>query len=131
MRCPCCNADNADVATECATCKGPLTAPARRKPRRRSAGDDLDSPFARGVPGPNGVALRVYQLSVYGLMPGLGLFLGPLALVRALVVRRRYRDDPAFTAHNPVKAAIILGSLVALTNWLGLGLMVLGLMNNP
>ena len=40
---------------------------------------------------------------------------------------RRGRGVAEFTAHSPAWAAVIMGGLVALTNWVGLLLMVWGL----
>jgi hypothetical protein len=64
---------------------------------------------------------------VYGLIPGAGLLLGPLALLLGVVARRRGKTDPAFTANHLATAAIILGGLLSVTTWLGLVLMLLGL----
>src|SRR6516225_1378821 len=100
MRCPACNAEGPDGATTCAACGAALTPPGRRKPRRRGSGDEPDSPFSPYVEGPNRPTLRAYRLSVYGLVPGVGLILGPLALVLALRARRRAQADPAFTAQH-------------------------------
>ncbi len=140
MRCPACQTEAPADATTCPACRTALVAPplqvgasvavtpARpRKPRRRGIGEESETPFSANVAGPNRRALRAYQLSVYGLFPGAGLVLGPLAVVLALDAQRRGRGDPEFTAHVPAKGAILLGTLLTLTNWAGLALMVLGL----
>jgi hypothetical protein len=76
--------------------------------------------------GPNRAALIAYRIAVAALVPGLGLLLGPLAVVLGWRAGRRGRGDPAFTAQSPVIAAVALGGLLTLTNWLGLVLMVAG-----
>jgi hypothetical protein len=127
MRCPGCNTENATPTAgqaACSNCGGPLPAP-RRKPRRRD--DGIDSPFGRREEGSNGVALLAYRLAVYGLVPGAGLVLGPLAVALGLKAKRQGRGDPEFTAAVPARAAVIVGGTVALTSWVGLALMVLGL----
>src|SRR5438034_6160249 len=104
MRCPACNTENPDEATTCSSCKAPLTAPARRKPRRRGLPEEADTPFSPYVVGPNRRAIRAYRYAVYGLIPGAGLFLGPLAVILGLRARWRGKNDPEFTAHNPARA---------------------------
>ena len=99
---------------------------AKRKPRRR-AEEDLVDPLAVPVDGTNRVALWAYRLSQWGLIPGVGLVLGPAALVLGVVAGMRGRGDAEFTFRAPARAAVVLGGLVALTNWLGAVLIVLGL----
>ena len=98
---------------------------AKRKPRRR-AEEDLVDPLAVPVDGTNRVALRAYRLSQWGLIPGVGLVLGPIAIILGLVAGYRGRSDPEYTFQAPARAALVLGGLVAVTNWIGLVLIVLG-----
>ena len=123
MRCPACNAVNARDAAQCDACKEPL----RRRARNRAAVDDSDAPFGARAEGSNLPALLAYRLSLFGLIPVVGLVLGPAAVVLAIWARWKGRNDPAFTAIGPVFAAVILGSLDALTNWGGVVMMGLGL----
>jgi hypothetical protein len=127
MRCSVCNTEAPAEATTCSQCNTALSPPPRRKPRRRGGLDDADTPFSPYIEPPNRPALRAYRLSVYGLVPGAGLLLGPLAVVLALLARHRGKSDPGFTAHAPAKAALLLGSLIGITNWVGLALMLAGL----
>src|SRR5947209_8439390 len=99
MRCPACNAENAREAARCASCAGPLAAPRRKAPRRRAVAEENDTPFGAPAEGTNGAALRAYRVSVLGLVPGLGLLLGPAAVVLGGLARRRGKTDPDFTAH--------------------------------
>jgi hypothetical protein len=65
-------------------------------------------------------------LCVFGLIPGLGLLLGPIAVLLGIRAWARGRSDPAFTLQAAARAAIVLGLLLSLTNWVGLTLMILG-----
>ncbi len=126
MRCTACNTDNPNAATACQSCGAALPpAPARRR-RRNDSRDVADSPrtleYDREVKG-------IFNLCLVSLVPFLGLVLGPLGAWRGWRLLRRARLDPAFIAARGAQAAVILGSLTGVTNWLGLGLMVLGLLN--
>jgi hypothetical protein len=122
MRCPACNAVNARDAVQCAACKEPL------KPRaKRRAALDSDAPFGAKPEGSNLAALFAYRLSLFGLIPIVGLALGPVSVLLAGWAWWKGRKDPAFSAHGPLFAALILGSVDALTNWGGVVLMALGL----
>jgi hypothetical protein len=79
------------------------------------------------VEGPNRRAIWAYRISVIGLIPGLGLGLGPAAIVWGLLARLLGRIDPEFTGHGLALTAILLGVLNTLTNWIGLMLMIQGL----
>jgi len=123
MRCPACNAVNARDAAQCAACKEPL----KRRPKRRATLQDSDSPFGAKPEGSNLAALFAYRLSLFGLIPIVGLALGPASVLLAGWAWWKGRNDPAFSALGPLVAAFILGSLDALTNWGGVLLMAFGL----
>jgi hypothetical protein len=122
MQCPACNKENGEEAVRCGRCGATLS---RR--RRRNGGDDTDTPFSRYIDPANRPAVRAYRLAVLSMVPGLGLLLGPAALVLGSLARRRGKADPDFTARGPAAAAVLFGALTAVTNWAGLALMVLGL----
>ncbi|HZY84832.1 MAG TPA: hypothetical protein VFE78_08370 [Gemmataceae bacterium] len=122
MQCPSCSAENGDEVTRCAKCGGTLS---RR--RRRNAVEDTDTPFSRYIDPANRPAVRAYRLAVLSMVPGLGLVLGPAALVLGAAARRRGKADPDFTARGPAAAAVLFGALTAVTNWAGLALMVAAL----
>jgi hypothetical protein len=127
MRCAACNTENPDDGGHCRTC-GNTSAPRRKASgRRRTALDEVESPFSPNIDPVNRTAAWAWRLSVFGLIPGAGLLLGPLALLLGVVARRRGKRDPAFTANHLAAAAIILGGLLTITTWLGLALMLLGL----
>jgi hypothetical protein len=123
MHCPNCNADTPSNATNCANCGTPMA----RKPRRRVTIEDTDSPFAPMGDGPNRRALAAYRCAVFGLIPVVGLVAGPLALALGAGAWAYDRHNPGFTAWGPLNASLVLGSLVSLTNGVGVGLMVFGL----
>jgi hypothetical protein len=130
MRCPACHTDNPADASTCAACGGALTAPpARPRPSsgRRGLAEETDTPFGPLPPaGPNRAALIAYRIAVVGLIPGLGLLLGPVALVLGWRARRWGRGDTGFTARSPAAAAVALGAALTLANWAGLALMIAG-----
>jgi hypothetical protein len=123
MRCPACNAENDREAVTCAACGAAIA----RRARRRGIAEETDTPFGPNVEEQNRPALRAYRLSVWGLIPLFGLVLGPAAVVLGSRARARARDDPDFTAWGPLLASIVLGLLVAITNWVGVVLILLGL----
>src|SRR5262245_47118017 len=122
MRCANCNADNPREAATCAGCGAALS----RRGKRRGIAEESESPFGGPVEGPNRSAVWAYRVAVLGLVPGLGLGLGPAALVWGLAAGWRGQRDPEFTARGPAAAAALLGALTTLTNWGGLALMLRG-----
>jgi hypothetical protein len=123
MRCPACNAVNARDAVTCAACKEPLKRRAKRRPSQESS----ETLFGAKPEGSNLAALRAYRLSLFGLIPIVGLVLGPVSIVLVGWAWWKGRKDPAFSALGPLVAALILGCVDALTNWGGVILMALGL----
>ncbi len=123
MRCPTCNAETPATTTTCTKCGTAMT----RKSRRRVTIEDTDSPFAPIGDGPNRRALAAYRLAVFGLIPVFGLVAGPLALVLGAGAWVRDRHQAGFTAWGPLNASLVLGSLVSLTNGLGVGLLLFAL----
>ncbi|HWG44976.1 MAG TPA: hypothetical protein VN688_19560 [Gemmataceae bacterium] len=67
-------------------------------------------------------AARAFRLSLWSLVPGLGLLLGPVAFVLGcLIVRKVANDD---MARGQARVAITFGVLVTLAQWIGLALMI-------
>jgi hypothetical protein len=122
MRCPACDTDNPAAATACQSCGGAL--PTRRRPRRGDSRDVIDSPRAQEY---ERRAKGVFNLCLVSLVPFLGLVLGPVGALRGWRLLKQGRSDPAFTVERAAYAAVLLGSLTGVANWLGLGLMALGL----
>jgi hypothetical protein len=120
--CPACGADNTPDAPRCSAC-GILIG----RKRRRGVSAESDTPFSGEVPTINRPALRAYRISIYGMLPGLGLVGGPVAVVLGLRACYRARGDRHFTARGPALAAVLFGVLTAVTNWVGFVLMYLGL----
>jgi hypothetical protein len=56
--------------------------------------------------------MRAFRVAVYGMLPPLGLALGPAAVVLGALALWRGKADPA--------------ALLALTSWLGAVLMIVG-----
>ena len=57
----------------------------------------------------------------------IGLLMGPAAVVLALLASRRRKANPAASPPVHIRAALRLGCLVLLTNWIGFVLMLIGL----
>ena len=121
MRCPACQAENPRDAARCAACSTVLP----RRPARRRSSDD-ETPASPAVPS-NRPALRAYWLSLFGLIPIAGLVLGPAAVVLGALAARKARTEPTFSAHGPLLASVVIGTIDTLTNWAGVTLMALGL----
>src|SRR5947209_14190573 len=117
MRCPVCSADNRGSHEECSACGAKLTRPSRRP--MASAAPDIwaDRSLAR----------IAYLCGLWGLIPLLGLVLGPVALVLGSIAWRRDQSLGGEKSVNPARAAIFLGVLVLVTNWVGFSFMLLGL----
>jgi hypothetical protein len=122
MNCPACQTDNPGTAARCTACGRPLAS----SRSRRCVAEESDSPFSGLGEGRNRPARLAYYMALVGLVPGLGLVLGPAAALLGIWARRRGRNDPAFTGQSPATAALVLGALLALTNWAGLALMIAG-----
>ena len=97
------------------------------RPRRRRRNDYEDGDATGGlIPYKNAMALAGYYCGVVGLLPVLGLVLGPLAIVFSILGLRHKSRHPAHggTAHAVV--GIVLGAFSALYNWLGAILILIG-----
>jgi hypothetical protein len=71
--------------------------------------------------------LTAYRCGLLAMIPLVGLVLGPAALVLGLLGRRLERGNSSERGTAQATAAIVLGALTTLTNWIGLLLIVHGL----
>lgn len=133
MDCPDCHAPNAAEASKCTTCGHvlpPDNKPAREsraaERRRRSEAQrrEKEAREAAAVDTNNPLALRAYHVSLWAMVPGLGLLLGPLAVILGWRAARLVRDDRS--ALNRCGAAVLFGLLITLTQWLGILLILYG-----
>jgi hypothetical protein len=122
MRCPACNAENPNDVRKCASC-GEAFSP---RQRRRAAVDDGNGASNSNADMHNAAALRAYRLSLYAMIPGAGLLLGPIALILAIVAAVRSRGVPGYTARGVAIGAILIGILVTATQWAGVTMMAIG-----
>jgi len=121
MRCPACDKDNEAEAQQCGSCGSQLPT----KSRRRGRGDSAPA-VCWATDAENRLALAGYRCAIVGLVPFVGLVLGPVALVLGMLGRRRAKADPDTKGIGPATAAIVLGTLITLTNWLGLVCILVG-----
>ncbi len=128
MHCPSCHAENAAEADACSACGAPLRrdsavpskAARRSGSRRRVQTDQGDASATENDHDPS--ARRAYRVSLLALVPGLGLILGPIAVILGcLAVRRAVRDA---ASRNRAKVAILFGVLITLSQWIGMVLMI-------
>lgn len=126
MHCPVCRAENKEGSSVCQACGASLGAPPAgrraRNPRREPTG-----PVSAATEARIRAARIAFRVSVLSLVPGLGLVLGPAAVLLGTLARQRGLKDPQFTLWGPVYAAIFFGAAVTVCNWAGFILMFLGL----
>jgi hypothetical protein len=119
MHCPACNAENASNARRCVSCQAKLP--------RRSRHELADLPFDPDSDPRLARALRSWRLASLALIPFAGLVLGPLAFLWGLRSYRRGEAELAASGNGHALAAMIIGGLATLTNWVGVLLMLFGL----
>jgi hypothetical protein len=118
LRCPSCQTENPEDARRCSSCGGNV-----RRPRRRPATDEDSQGSSLG----SQTAVTAFRCAAWGLIPGLGLVLGPVGVVLALLAYRREKDDPPRRGASPALAVLAFAGGVLVTNWVGVALMVYGL----
>jgi hypothetical protein len=123
MHCPACDAPVPAQAPRCAECGDKLS---RRQGRRRLEEEDEEG-AERVVPHKNLTAIRSYHVGVIGLIPGLGLVLGPVALALGVFGVRYGKANRAARESGHAAVGILLGALELLFNGAGLILMLIGL----
>ncbi len=70
---------------------------------------------------------RAFRLAVWGLIPAVGLVLGPLAFILALVSIRRARAAGEQGYTPAMVGATAIGGTVMLCSWTGLSLILMGI----
>jgi predicted Zn finger-like uncharacterized protein len=85
----------------------------RRRPRRRREDDEgyADEGVGTLIPYRNPKALAAYYCGVFGLIPCLGLILGPIALIFGILGLKAVRAKPRMHGTGHAIAGIVLGSL--------------------
>jgi hypothetical protein len=100
--------------------------PAERSRKPKKGGDGL----ARVVPYRNGAALAAYYCGVFGLIPGLGLLLSPIAFILGVIGFVKARRDPKARGTGHAIAGIVLG-LISIPLWIVLWFTVLKKLTDP
>jgi hypothetical protein len=130
MDCPLCHAENVSAAAACATCGRSLGAKAasgsgeRRSRRSGSRRRHNENAWTAALDSDNPAAHRAYRLSVWSIVPGFGLVLGPLAMILGCQAASDAGDD--LSARNRAKAAVLFGAGSTFTQWLGVMLIYYG-----
>jgi hypothetical protein len=122
MRCPKCQAEFDDNAEKC-----PVCAKAPSKNTRRRTQQSADPHQIKEEELGNPTARRAYYCALYGLIPFLGLLLGPLALVFGWSAWRQEKAKAGRGRTWPAFAILLFGVAITLSNWLGVAMMVYGL----
>jgi hypothetical protein len=126
MRCPKCQAEIAVDVKTCPACGQAVARGPRRKAKQVLADptqikdEELGNPPARVA----------YRCALYGLIPVLGLVLGPLAVGFGCVALRCELRKVGGRVWIPV-ALMFVGLLIVLGNWGGVAMMVYGLFFAP
>ena len=119
VRCPSCQAENDPDARRCQSCGGKLT-----RPRRRRGGNDDNN--LNGTLGGR-TTQAAFRCVAVGLVPGLGLVFGPVAVVLALLAYRQEKAGPPPPGRSPALGVLAMAAGVLVTNWVGVFLMIYGL----
>jgi hypothetical protein len=132
MDCPSCHSENVAEAVDCSTCGRSLRSdeagatpsgqPSPRGGSRRRRNTNADNDDAAND-NDNPAARRAYVVTLWALLPGLGLLLGPAAVFLGW---RAVRGSSGASSRNQAKVAVLFGVLIALTQWLGVALMIYG-----
>ncbi len=96
------------------------------RPRGRSRRDEGDA-TGGVIPYKNPTALMAYYCGVFSLIPGLGLILGPLALVLGFLGFRAKSKNSKVKGTGHALAGVILGGIVTLGHLALIVLMVAGI----
>jgi hypothetical protein len=102
-----------------------------RSSRRRASTEAPGTVDGAEVDRRNAAAVRAYWLCMLGLIPGVGLVLGPVSLVLAAVARFRGSKVPGFSHEALATAIVMLAALITATQWAGAALMLFGLSGRP
>jgi hypothetical protein len=76
--------------------------------------------FGDSSPRQNPLAQHAYRLSWRGIIPPLGMLVGPVAVVLGVVALRRYWANPKVQGYAQARTAIILGLLETPSHIMGL-----------
>ena len=101
----------------------------RPRRRRRSRDDDDGEVLGGLIPYKNGMALAAYYCGVFSLIPGIGLILGPMAIIFGFMGLGRAKRHPQAKGKGHSIAGIVLGGLVTLAHVVGLVVVIVAVVN--
>lgn len=129
MDCPSCHAENPSSALACSACGNSLNGQATNPPLKRTGRRtgarrrNPDASEAAVSDSKNPAAWLAYRVSIWSIVPGLGLVLGLIAMILGYRAVRSVGED--LSAINRARAAIVIGAGSAVTQWLGVALIYL------
>jgi hypothetical protein len=82
------------------------------------------------IPYRNGYALGGYYCGIFSLVPGLGMLLGPVALVLGLLGLGYVNKHPTAKGTGHAIAALVLGGLTTLLHLSCVGLVVISILTH-
>ena len=89
------------------------------RPMRRRRDED-DGSGGGIFPYKNGMALAAYYCGIFGLIPGVGLALAPLAVIFGIIGLVKARGDKFHRGMGHAIAGILLGLVVGPAVWVGI-----------
>jgi hypothetical protein len=105
-------------------------APRPRRRRSRDDDDDDDDDLVTTlIPTKNPKALIAYYLGVFSLIPILGLFLGPAALIFGILGKRYESAHPRAKGGGHAIAGIVLGALTTLGHLTVIVIIIVGILS--
>jgi hypothetical protein len=93
--------------------------------KRSAAPSEPDTALSSLVPYTNPRALTAYYCSVFSMIPGAGLVLGPAALILGFLGFRAARGTPTAKGAAHALIGMVLGAIGTIANWGGLLLVAL------
>jgi len=123
MPCPSCGDEQAADLQSCPKC----SEKSERRARRPAQAPPREVPLGPKLPLKNPRALSAFRCGVYGLIPFVGLLLGPLAVLFGILGLRHVKSNPADKGASHAIAGIVLGAMELVANWLGLMFVLHGL----
>jgi hypothetical protein len=131
MRCPRCNSTILAPATTCSCAAAPSPpSAAAAGPASGSSSGSPPGALDALVPARNAPALVAYYCGVFSIIPGLGLVLGPVAIVAGIFGIRRASRHPEVRGAAHAWSGVVMGVLFPIVGIVGIGWLISVLSQN-